>query len=695
MKKLLVYFLFSFLCFACVDQSFDEPPAEQIDNSIKANGTIKDLKKILVLDQYTKITTDLIIEAIVVANDESGNFYKQLVVQDATGGIDIRINATSLFNEYPVGRKIFIKCKDLYISEYNNQPQLGSGIGKDANGLNVLASIEPAFLPDYITKGEKDQKITPRIVTLAELNSDLLSTLITIKDVQFADGSTGVTYADSKNKKTLNQTIEDCNKLKITLRNSGYASFANELTPTGKGSITAVYSIFGTTNQLFIRNTNDVSMTDVRCNGSTGGGGTGGPVTGTEVPIGDLRKAWAAGQTTTAANTKIKGTVISDKDTKNIAVASCVVQGADGKGITVRFTGAHSFALGDVIEVATNSAVLSEFNGLLQVAGGSASSASKVGTGTVTPNKLTLAQIEADFENLESTLVQVVDAKASTTAKYSGSINLSDASNGKIVLYTATAATFASDALPGDVITLNAIVGQFNTTKQLQIRKASDVVKGNGSGGTGGTGGTGTETELPVSDVRKAWAAGKTTLAANTKIKATVISDKDNKNVPVASCIVQGADGQGITLRFTGAAHTFVVGDVLEIITSNAVLSEFNGLLQLAAGAATNAKKVGNAPVTPKELTIAQILADFENLESTLVTVKNATFPAATKYGGSIKLNDGTGEIDLYTNATATFTNIVPPVGTKTVTAVVGQFKAAATIGIGAQLQIRAESDIK
>lgn len=683
-------FLFTaaFLIFACVKQDFDEPPAEPTASSLTANKTIKALKAIHKLGQFEKITEDWIIAGVVVADDQSGNYYKTIVIQDETGGIDVKIDATGLYNDFPVGRKVFIKCKDLTLGDYGNLIQLGGGLFKNNSGQDQLAGIEQLLVPTFVEKGPKGQKITPRAVKISELTEDMISTLVTLQNVEFADGNADVTYADAPKKQTLNRTVTDCDKLVVFLRSSGYASFANDKTPTGNGTLTGIYSVFRTDKQFFVRDPSlDVSMKNPRC---TGGGG-GGPIGGTSVTIGSLRQAFAAGTTSVAAGTKISGTVISDKDGKNINAQNAVVQGEDGRGIIVRFTAAHSFAQGTKIDVNVGGGTLSLFSGTLQVTAGPTSNASSTGTSNITPNTVTLAKFTTDYDNLESTLVRIADATASTTAKFGGSVNLTDASGGKAVMYTATAATFANDALPGDVVNAVGIASKFNTTLQIQPRNAADVTKGTGTG-TGGSGGT--ATVVPIGDIRSLFASGTTKAPANTAIKGVVISDAAAKNINAQNIVLQDIGGKGVLVRFS-AVHSFQLGDEIEVDISGVTLSEYNSLLQVGNVTLANGKKTGTALVAAKTVTIADLIANFENYESTLVTINNATIPTAAKFGGALKINDGTGEIDLFTLTGALFANNVPAAGVKKITAIVSQFKSATTVGNGYQIQIRNESDIK
>jgi hypothetical protein len=691
MKKLLFFLIASFVLFSCVKQEFDDPPADTNTAGLVANKTIKELKSIHKPGEFETIQEDWIIEGVVVADDASGNYFKTLVIQDATSGIDLKLDATGLYNDYPIGRKIFIKCKGLVISDYNGLIQIGGGTFINNSGQEQLAGIEQLLIPTFVFKGPTKQEITPRELKIAELSNEMVSTLITLKDVQFRDADIDQTFADAAKKQSLNRSLEDCDGISIVLRSSGYASFANDKTPANKGTVTGIYSVFGSTKQFIIRDVNDLKMNDTRCNGGGGGGGI-----GDEVAIGTIISSFKNGQTTAPANSKIVGTVISDREGKNINALNLVLQGADNKGIIVRFSGSHSFALGDVLEISVSNAVISTFQGALQIAGGATSNAKKTGTNTVTPRKVTLQEFTDNFESLESTLVQVENATASTTSKFGGSIKLSDASGGSATLFTynttSIVATFANEPLPSDVINVVGIASKFNNTLQIQMRNLKDATKGSG-GSTGGT-----AVLKSIAEIRNLYKGALTNVPANTYIQGIVISDRKTTNISPLNMVIQEPNGRGIVVRFDGA-HNFELGDEVKVTISNQELSEFQSLLQLNRVPLSNATKVGTGTITPAEKTIDEIINNFESLESSLVVIKNANIPPSTKYGGTIKISDGTGIIDLFTafsgSTIATFANNKPPVGIYSITAIVNQYKTSSTTTSGHQIQIRNESDIK
>jgi len=83
---------------------------------------------------YKQITDDLWLRCVVTGNDIGGNIYKQITVQDETGGIIIGINGSDQGAMMPVGQKLLVSLKDLYIGGYGAQAQIGGlyngGIGR-------------------------------------------------------------------------------------------------------------------------------------------------------------------------------------------------------------------------------------------------------------------------------------------------------------------------------------------------------------------------------------------------------------------------------------------------------------------------------------------------------------------------------------------------------------------------------------
>ena len=253
--------------FSACKKTFDNPPGAS-DPAIVANTSIKALKAMHTsAGAYDVITTDIIISGIVVADDKSGNLYKQLFIQDATGGLQIMLDANSLYGTYPVGRKIFIKCNGLAISDYNKTMMLG--VKAIVAGSPSLEGIPANLISKYVVGGSLNNPVVPKVVTWADLGGTsttnmqdaLIGTLVQLNDYRFAT-PTG-TYSDtSAYKSTVNRDINSCGSQTLIVRTSAYANFAAQPVAPGRGSILAIYTVFGNTRQLIIRDTSDVRFTN-------------------------------------------------------------------------------------------------------------------------------------------------------------------------------------------------------------------------------------------------------------------------------------------------------------------------------------------------------------------------------------------------------------------------------------------------
>jgi hypothetical protein len=245
---------------ACLKKDYDTPPNESgIDPNLTVTNSIADLISM----SQGEITDDVVISGIVNMDDRSGNYYKKIVIQDSTGGIEIEIDQTNLYTDYPVGRKIYIRCKGLFLGSYNGLPQLG--YTPDERG--TLTQINGTMVDDYIVKADFPHKIkvdTFDYNDLTSIESSRVNTLVAIRNVQFESSSMNMPYADPT--ATTNRYLSDCSQASgLLVRTSNYSKFQPVLTPQGSGTIVALYTIYKTTPQLIIRDTADVMLYNARC----------------------------------------------------------------------------------------------------------------------------------------------------------------------------------------------------------------------------------------------------------------------------------------------------------------------------------------------------------------------------------------------------------------------------------------------
>lgn len=468
-KKTFLFFSFFVLVIftmqSCLKGEFETPPA--IEEPVIAEDQIVTLESVLqkmVSGQVVKLDMDKYIKAIVIADDKSGNFYKTIHVKDENSprAISIAIEEVEIHSHYPVGRRVFIHLKDLYIGENAGLPTLNYGFYIDAGRVN-LTGIPGSLLQKTLLKGKAGNPVEPIKVKLTDLNPSLLNSLIQLDDVEFANGGFNVKYADNNpvNPRTVNQDLVDCKQNKIVVRTSGYADFANAVLPRKNGSIVGIYTVFNTTNQLFIRDTTDVKFDLPRC-----------AEKGDPISIKTLRDNFANGITVIPAERYISGVVISDFENINIHPNNLVLQDGES-GMAIRLSAPNTIPLGTEIRINVNGLSVSEFNGLVQINNVPLGNIVVIGPGTLpTPKVVKVNQINS--LDHESTLVKVVDAEISGGATYGvNTVTLKD-NTGSIQLFTRTQSTFSSQPIKTGKVSVTGIVGRFNSI-QLSVRNLADI----------------------------------------------------------------------------------------------------------------------------------------------------------------------------------------------------------------------------
>ena len=249
---------------SCVKEKFDQPESdcEQID--LIANATIQDLKDYYNGSDTMKIDTNLTIKVTVISSDKEGNIYKELIVQDRTGGVAIQIDKKNMYETYPFGEVIFIKCKNLYLGKSGGIPALGS-LYEEGGEIQFGRIADDGLIEEHIFKTCNRIPINPETYTIPELkaNDTLLNTLVLIENVQFKRTVLGLKYADydpydpgSGERPIIDATITN----EIILYNSGFSHFANLIIPEGNGSIVAIYGKYNSTFQLYINKVADVDF---------------------------------------------------------------------------------------------------------------------------------------------------------------------------------------------------------------------------------------------------------------------------------------------------------------------------------------------------------------------------------------------------------------------------------------------------
>lgn len=258
-RFLVIIILSAITLFSSCEKKWEDPAFTVPKyNGKKANKTIANIKSLHTLNsnQLDSIMPrgEFIVDAWVVSSDEGGNIYKTIYVQDETGGLEISVNKTGLFNDFPVGQKVFINCKGLVVGDYHNQFRMGwiySG---------SVGQIHGAYVDNYFSKdGLPDLKSAPFEVTeiqsMADLTPENQSKLVIIRDCEFAEDVVGKPL--SEDDVTTERTVT-FNGASVVVRTSNYAKFRNIPCPEGKITLMGILTQYNDNYQLLLRTRHDI-----------------------------------------------------------------------------------------------------------------------------------------------------------------------------------------------------------------------------------------------------------------------------------------------------------------------------------------------------------------------------------------------------------------------------------------------------
>ena len=249
-------------------EKFDQPEM-QLPVEMEANTTIAELKA-MYAGGPTEIYEEAIISGVVNSSDRSGNFYRSLYIQDETGGIELKIGKTGLYNEYPIGQVLYVKARSLVLGDYKGMLQLGAPSPESKYETSYMDA--PLLINSTIFKGVRGDVPFPcEISDKSGLNAKNLGTLVKIENVIYKEGNYQLydqngnfervpldTWAIKENKTEGvkaaygNHIFVLSDGSEVTVRTSGYAKFAQKKVPEigTRVNLTGILTRYNTTYQL-------------------------------------------------------------------------------------------------------------------------------------------------------------------------------------------------------------------------------------------------------------------------------------------------------------------------------------------------------------------------------------------------------------------------------------------------------------
>lgn len=203
--------------------------------------SIAHLKSLCDRNKSTVIRHDISVRGRVTGNDRYGEFYKTLVIEDATGGITVAADHDALADDYPFGSTVTVHCNGLTLYDYGGKIQLGTTPGAEGIGRIPRGDLTRHLHPE--PSGETAPRPTP--LTFPQIGLRHADTYVRFDGVRFAEGGNWCDRdLETHRHLATEHRIVDTEGNSFLVRTAGSCIYADEPVPSGTGSLCGVIDYF-------------------------------------------------------------------------------------------------------------------------------------------------------------------------------------------------------------------------------------------------------------------------------------------------------------------------------------------------------------------------------------------------------------------------------------------------------------------
>lgn len=245
----------------------------EIENGSADLMTISEVKNLFVNGEVNEIESNLVVKGYVSSSDFTGNFYKEFYMQDEienpTAGIKVSINQVDSYNQFNVGREVYIKLQGLSVGETNSGDGVISIGGAGNAAGDEISAISENSASDCILRSSNSFSLVPVALNLSDINDSHIGMYVSALSAQFSAGLDGQTYVDPDEDYDTQRDLESCvDSGTLKLETSAFSNFNDSMLPTeGSGTITGIITrdYFGDNRVMMLNTKDDVNFDSSRC----------------------------------------------------------------------------------------------------------------------------------------------------------------------------------------------------------------------------------------------------------------------------------------------------------------------------------------------------------------------------------------------------------------------------------------------
>lgn len=187
-----------------------------------------------------RIEASLVVEGVVTSTDRLGEFERELIIEDESGGIGIAIESAELYRRYPIGSRLQIYCNGLTLYNFGGRIELGNE--RDAY---LRHGIRPENLERYIrllNPAERDP--VPTVKQLTEIAPNDVGRYVRFDRVHFTEQGLWCNEDAEELPIATEHPIQDDRGNPFLVRTLPTCHYAKEPLPVGRGSLYGIIDYF-------------------------------------------------------------------------------------------------------------------------------------------------------------------------------------------------------------------------------------------------------------------------------------------------------------------------------------------------------------------------------------------------------------------------------------------------------------------
>ena len=230
MRLIIVSIVLLFATSGCYDSHKEPPTGEFVEQE---NCNIMQLKQ-LCKDGYYSINSELVFVGRITTSDREGNFYRSMVVEGTSGGMEVLLGIYDIAAQYPIGLMVAIDLRGTAIMLNNGILQVGLPPRSFDSTPREFES--QTIIDRHIKRSNSIENIEPLRCDIASLNEALCGRFIEFNNIYHNPLSAN----EEENTMCDYHRFTDNNGYAVFTYISPYADFPNLEIPTTNTSIQGI-----------------------------------------------------------------------------------------------------------------------------------------------------------------------------------------------------------------------------------------------------------------------------------------------------------------------------------------------------------------------------------------------------------------------------------------------------------------------